>query len=76
MHQGEREQRISFADHQEAIAVLGRNDENFRIVAQCFAAHLTSRGDEIIITGSAGETERIAGLFRDLVFLYREGNDP
>lgn len=74
MHQGEREQRISFADHQEAIAVLGRNDENFRIVAQCFAAHLTSRGDEIIITGSAGETERIAGLFRDLVFLYREGN--
>lgn len=74
MHQGEREQRISFADHQEAIAVLGRNDENFRIVAQSFAAHLTSRGDEIIITGSEGETERIAGLFRDLVFLHREGN--
>lgn len=74
MQQAEVQRKIGFTDHQEAIAVLGRNDENIRIIGQSFSSRLTSRGDEILITGEEQEAEQLLTLFRELLFLHREGN--
>ncbi|VBB06084.1 Hypothetical protein LUCI_1299 [Lucifera butyrica] len=68
------EKRIGFTDNQEAVAVLGRNDENLRIISEQFAGKITARGDEIIIRGEDRETEKISDLLAELLFLYREGN--
>lgn len=68
------EKKIIFADQQEAMSVLGRNDENFRIVAQHFSGQIISRGDEVIIAGEETETEKIASLFNELIFLHRKKN--
>ena len=74
MQQAEVQRKIGFTDHQEAIAVLGRNDENIRIIGQSFSSRLTSRGDEILITGEEQEAEQLLTLFRELLFLHCEGN--
>ena len=68
------QKKISFSDHQEAVAVLGHNDENFRIISQHFSGRLASRGDEVQITGEESETQQIVIVFRELIFLHREGN--
>ena len=68
------EKRVSFADHQEAVTILGRNDENLRLVSEQFTSLITSRGDELVISGEAAEVERIDKLFTELLYLYRDGN--
>lgn len=68
------ERNISFRDSQEAMAILGRNDENLRMVNEHFASRITCRGDELTIAGDAGEVEKLAKFFEELLFLYREGN--
>lgn len=68
------EKRISFADHQEAMAILGRNDENLRMVCEQFDSLITSRGDELAISGEPEEAGCIEKIFSELLYLYREGN--
>jgi phosphate starvation-inducible PhoH-like protein len=68
------ERRIQLNDAQEAVAILGRNDENLRIIGEHFACRIVARGDEIIISGAAGETAELYKLFHELLFLYRDGN--
>lgn len=74
MQQNSTQRKISFADNQEAIAVLGRNDENFRIITENFTSRLTSRGNEITVSGIPEELEQINRVFEQLLFLHREGN--
>lgn len=68
------EKRINLADSQEAIAIFGRNDENLRIINERATGKIVSRGDEIVITGEEAEVEQLDKLFRELLFLYRAGN--
>lgn len=68
------EKRICFSDTQEAIAVLGRNDEHLRVLCDKFESKITSRGNEVMITGPAAEVEKVAGLFNEFLHLYRRGN--
>ena len=68
------EKRISFADYQEAIAILGRNDEFLRMVNDQCQCRLTARSEELVIDGEPVETEKIYQLFHELLFLYRQGN--
>lgn len=68
------ERRIQLSDAQEAVAILGRNDEHLRIIGEQFACRIVARGDEIIISGAAGETAELYKLFHELLFLYRDGN--
>lgn len=67
------EKRISFSNSQEAIAILGRNDENLRIINEYFDQCITARGNEIII-GSTEKAALIERLFDELLFLYKAGN--
>lgn len=68
------EKRICLNDGQEAFSILGRNDEHLRFVIENFRSRITTRGDEILIVGETAETEDIAKLFNELLYLYRSGN--
>lgn len=68
------ERNIVFRDAQEALTILGRNDEHLRIVSENFASRITSRGDGLIIAGETSEVETLAKFFAELLFLYHQGN--
>lgn len=74
MPNNQEERRIKFADAQEAVAILGRNDEHLRMLGEQFASRLVARGDEIVITGAKEEVNALCRLLNELLFLYREGN--
>ncbi len=68
------EKKFLFESSQEALAILGRNDEFLNVVCSAFSAKVISRGEELIITGSANEVATLTNLFTELLFLYRQGN--
>jgi len=68
------EKRIKLTDAQEAVAILGRNDEYLRIVSEYYSSRLLARGDEIVISGGQAEVDGLYQLFTELLFLYRQGN--
>ncbi|WP_425061285.1 PhoH-like protein [Sporomusa carbonis] len=68
------EKRITFTDTNEAIAILGRNDEYLRLISEQFTSRITARGTEVILDGETGEIDKLAKLFNELIYLYREGN--
>lgn len=68
------ERRIRLKDTQEAVAILGRNDEHMRLIGEQFASRVVARGDEVVITGARAEVSQIYKLFNELLFLHREGN--
>lgn len=68
------EKRLKILDSHEAMAVLGRHDEYLRLISEHFTSKITTRGDEIVITGEQCEVEKLVKLFSELLYLYREGN--
>lgn len=68
------EQRITLNDSQEAFAILGRNDENLRLICESFTVKIMPRGDEITVIGNEDEVDKVAGLFNELLYIYRSGN--
>ena len=68
------EKRIILMNNQEALAILGRNDEHLRIINENFSGRVTTRGDEIVINASPAEAEQIEKLFSELLFVHRQGN--
>ena len=68
------EKRITLQNSQEAFAVLGRNDEHLRQISNEFDCKITTRGDEIVITGESLEVQKVSELFRELLYLHRSGN--
>ena len=67
------EQVIEINNQQEMVGILGRNDENLRLINASFDATVMARGNKIIFSGSEEEVQKIAQLFRELLFLYRQG---
>lgn len=72
--QQETEDRVLFANSQEALAILGRNDEHLNIIGSVFSAKLVCRGEELVISGLVDEVVKLTKLFTELLFLYRQGN--
>lgn len=64
---------IEINDQQEMMGILGRNDEFLRQIQACFEATIVARGNKIIFSGADKETEQLEQLFRELLFLYRQG---
>lgn len=67
------EQVIEVSSQQEMVGILGRNDENLRLINASFDATIVARGNKIIFSGSEEEEKQIGALFRELLFLYRQG---
>ncbi|HAT98620.1 MAG: PhoH family protein [Acidaminococcaceae bacterium] len=55
------------------IAILGRNDEFLRLIDASFEATVMARGNKIIFSGSEEENLKLEQLFKELLFLYRQG---
>ena len=69
------EKRIAFNDTQEAVAVLGKNDEHIPVFREEFEVNIIPRGNELILEGqSEAEIENIYILISELIYLHREGN--
>lgn len=64
---------IEINDQQEMIGILGRNDEYLRLIDASFDATVMARGNKIIFSGSEEENLMLEQLFKELLFLYRQG---
>jgi len=64
---------IEINDQQEMIGILGRNDEFLRLIDASFDATVMARGNKIIFSGSEEEATKLEQLFKELLFLYRQG---
>lgn len=55
------------------VGILGRNDEFLRLIDASFDATVMARGNKIIFSGSEEENQKLEQLFKELLFLYRQG---
>lgn len=61
------------SDH-EMVGLVGVRDELLKLVERGFDSSIVVRGNEITITGAAGEAERVAHLFEELIELLGRGH--
>ena len=64
---------IEVQDQQEMLAILGRNDELLRVIQECYDAKIVARGNVISFSGSGEEVKQLENLFKELLFLERQG---
>lgn len=64
---------LEINDQQEMVGILGRNDEFLRLIELEFPAAVMARGNKIIFNGTEEQNEQLDQLFRELLFLYRQG---
>jgi phosphate starvation-inducible PhoH-like protein len=57
------------------VGLLGQRDELLRLVEAEFAVEILVRGNEINITGSGDEVERVGRLFEEMVVLLEQGHE-
>jgi phosphate starvation-inducible protein PhoH and related proteins len=69
------EVKILVPDHQPMVALVGQADELLKLVERAFEARIVVRGNEITISGAAGEVERAALLFEELLALLEQGHE-
>lgn len=69
----DRECVIEVQDQQEMFGILGRNDEFLRLVQDAYGAKVVARGNVITCSGSEEDITLLNVLFRELLFLHRQG---
>jgi phosphate starvation-inducible PhoH-like protein len=67
------EEKIEFADRQEAASLLGEHDAFLQVLIDSFSCRFLSRGESLEIAGEASETAAAAQVMRELQYLYRQG---
>jgi phosphate starvation-inducible PhoH-like protein len=66
--------KILVPGERDMVALLGTRDELLKVIEEGFETHILVRGNEITITGDAGEAERVAHLFEELIELLARGH--
>lgn len=67
------ERIIEVQDQQEMVGILGRNDELLRVIKEHYNSTIIARGNVIVFSGEDNEVVQIETLFKELLFLYRQG---
>ena len=67
------EEKIVFADHREATALLGERDEYLQVFMDNFDCRFISRGEELTIDGEEAVVKAAAKVVRELQYLHRQG---
>jgi phosphate starvation-inducible PhoH-like protein len=67
-------ERITLRSDEEIIGLLGKDDENLRLIQKSFQCKIVARGDEIIISGEKNEVERATSLLSELLLTLRSGH--
>jgi len=65
--------KILVPGRQPMVALLGQRDELLRLVESAFDSRILVRGNEITITGEAGEAGKVALLFEELLTILGQG---
>jgi phosphate starvation-inducible protein PhoH and related proteins len=60
--------------HHDMVRLLGARDELLKLIERAFSTSILVRGNEIVLTGETGETERVAKLFGELINLLDQGH--
>lgn len=68
------DKRVALTDSQEALAVLGRNDEHLRLLMEEFDCRVMFQDGELVVNGEPEAVNRLIRLLQELLFLHREGN--
>ncbi|MEW6096188.1 MAG: PhoH family protein [bacterium] len=69
------EEKIVFANDEEVINILGRNDENLHLIREEFQkAKIIVRGNELIINGDSKDVYLIKKLMKDLLSILHLGH--
>ena len=65
------EKTIEFNKQEEALAILGYNDEYLKILSDSFDSKIISRGDKVVVRGNNNEVLSIDLVLMELLNLYR-----
>ncbi|MFH0775800.1 MAG: PhoH family protein [bacterium] len=65
---------IVFSNDDETLALLGKNDENLRLIQAQFPCKLISRGNEILFSGEKDEVEKAFLFLSELLSALRAGH--
>ena len=65
------EKKIEFNKQEEALAILGYNDEYLKILSDSFDSKIISRGDKVVVRGNNNEVLSIEKVLMELLNLYR-----
>lgn len=65
---------VVLADNEQAACLLGRNDENLRIIEQEFPAHIVARGNELVIRGDPEVVAQVGQFVEELARAVRAGH--
>ena len=65
------EKSIEFNKQEEALAILGYNDEYLKILSDSFDSKIISRGDKVVVRGNNNEVLSIEKVLMELLNLYR-----
>lgn len=69
------EVRLLVGTNGEAASLFGNQDENLRFLQEHLDAHISGRGNEIVISGGHAEVALAETVFKQLIDLARSGND-
>ena len=65
------EKTIEFNKQEEALAILGYNDEYLKILSDSFDSKIISSGDKVVVRGNNNEVLSIEKVLMELLNLYR-----
>ncbi len=57
------------------VALLGQRDAFLKLIESAFDCEILVRGNEITISGSLAEAERVGSIFEELLLLLERGNE-
>jgi phosphate starvation-inducible PhoH-like protein len=66
--------KILVPGHHDMVGLVGARDELLKLIEAAFDTDILVRGNEIVITGHPGETERVSKLFEELLRLLDRGH--
>lgn len=69
------ESKLYLQNASEAMNLLGLEDAHLRILEEALGARLLVRGEEITITGSSEEVERMNAAVKELLDMVRQGHN-
>jgi phosphate starvation-inducible PhoH-like protein len=67
--------KILVPAHHDMVGLVGPRDELLKLVESSFRAEVFVRGNEITISGTVEETERLSTLFHELIDLLDQGHE-
>lgn len=73
---GQNTEQIIILNQRELLAFCGRNDQRIRQLESGLEASITTRGNEIVISGEASQVELAGSVVNDLLIVQRASGQP